>query len=90
MIASACVRFFTKADDKMYDIPCHRHADAFYIISQFLPADAIDKTRTEQGFLTEHDTFLDRYAAMKHAIACHQLPEGADSEYAELYSEDLW
>ena len=102
MIASACVRFYTKEynrtpwDDsskvpsKMYVIPCHRHADAFYIISQFLGADEIDKTRTEQGFLTHEDQFLNRYDAMQHAIACGQLPPGADKECAELYSEDLW
>lgn len=102
MIASACVRFYTKEynrtpwDDsskipsKMYDIPCHRHADAFYIISQFLDADEIDKSRTEQGFLTHDGTFLNRYDAMDEAIKCNQLPPYAKDECAELYSEDLW
>ena len=102
MIASACVRFYTKEynrtpwDDssngpsKMFVIPCYRHADACYIISQFLAADEIDKTRTEQGFLTHEDQFLNRYDAMQHAIACGQLPPGADKECKELYSEDLW
>ena len=101
MIASACVRFHTKPVNKtpwrpgliestMYDIPCHRHADAFYIISQFLDADEIDKPRTEQGFLTHEDQFLNRYDAMQHAIACGQLPPDADKECKELYSEDLW
>lgn len=102
MIASACVRFYTKEynktpwDDsskvpsKMYDIPCHRHADAFYIISQFLDADEIDKTRTEQGFLTHDDTFLNRYDAMDEAIKCNQLLPEAKVEWPELFSEDLW
>ena len=101
MIASACVRFYTKPINKtpwrpgplestLYDIPCHRHADAFYIISQFLEADEIDKSRTEQGFLTHDETFLNRYDAMQHAIACGQLPPDADKECKELYSEDLW
>ena len=102
MIASACVRFYTKEYyktpwdnstkvlSKMYDIPCHRHADAFYIISQFLYADEIDKGKTEQGFLTHDGTFLNRYDAMQHAIACGQLPPCADKECKELYSEDLW
>jgi hypothetical protein len=102
MIASACVRFYTKEynrtpwDDstkvpaKMYDIPCHRHADAFYIISQFLDADEIDKSRTEQGFLTHDDTFLNRYDAMDEAIKCNQLSPEAKVEWPELFSEDLW
>ncbi len=101
MITSACVRFHTKAyrqtacncaeiPSKTYDIPCHRHADAFYIISQFLEPEQIDKPRTEQGFLTHDGTFLDRYAAMDHAIACKQLPPEAKMQCAELYSEDLW
>lgn len=102
MITSACVRIHTKeynktpwdnstkVPSKVYDIPCHRHADAFYIISQFLNTDEIDKPRTEQGFLTNEDVFLDRYAAMDHAIACKQLPPEAKQQCAELYSEDLW
>ena len=101
MIVSACVRIYTKPVNKtpwhpgpiestLYDIPCHRHADAFYIISQFLEADEIDKSRTEQGFLTHDGTFLNRYDAMQHAIACGQLSPDADKECKELYSEDLW
>lgn len=100
MIASACVRFYTKEYRKplcdsivsstRFDIPCHRHADAFYIISQFVEPEMIDKSKTEQGFLTHDDTFMNRYAAMQHAIACGQLPPDADKECKELYSEDLW
>lgn len=102
MIASACVRFHTveyyrtpwddssKIPSRTYDIPCHRHADAFYIISQFLESEQIDKPRTEQGFLTHEGQFLNRYDAMQHAIACGQLPPDADKDCKELYSEDLW
>ena len=102
MIASACVRFYTKeynktpwsdnskVPSKMFDIPCHRHGDAFYIISQFLEPEQIDKNRTEQGFLTHDGTFLNRYDAMDEAIKCNQLPPCAKDECAELYSEDLW
>lgn len=46
MISKACVNIYTK-DGKKYEIPCHRHSDAFYIISQFLKPDEIDKTKTE-------------------------------------------
>ncbi len=92
MIASACVIIHTKEEygDREITIPCHRHADAFYIISQLLNHDEIDKPRTEQGFFTHEDVFLDRYAAMDHAIACKQLPPEAKMQCAELYSEDLW
>ena len=102
MITSACVRFHTKEYNKtpwanstkvpstMFDIPCHRHADAFYIISQFLDAGEIDKEKTEQGFLTHDGTFLNRHDAMDEAIKCGQLPPEAKEQCAELYSEDLW
>lgn len=45
MIASACVIIHTKEEygDREITIPCHRHADAFYIISQLLDRDEIDK-----------------------------------------------
>ena len=89
MIASACVIIYTKTD-KRYEFPCHRHADAFYIISQFMAPEDIDKPRTEQGFLTHDDRFLDRCDAMQEAIRCGQVPPGADKLCAELYSEDLW
>lgn len=99
MIASACVRFYTYQIEcnglvlrpqKMFDIPCHRHADAFYIVSQFLKPEEIDKTKTEQGFLTQDGTFLNRYKAMDEAIASNQLPPCAKEACKELYSEDLW
>lgn len=92
MIASACVIIHTKIEygDQTITIPCHRHADAFYIISQLLDREEIDKPRTEQGFLTHDDRFLNRYDAMQEAIRCGQVPPGADNLCAELYSEDLW
>ena len=85
MIASACVQFFTK-DGEMYEIPCHRHADAFYIISQFVDSNDIDKSRTLEGFLTEDWAFLDRKSARIHAYWCKQVSDAN----GELYSEDLW
>ena len=101
MIVSACVRFHTfphyrtpwsshAEPSTMYDIPCHRHADAFYIISQFLDPEQIDKAKTEQGFLTHDGTFLNRYDAMDEAIRCNQVPLFLKDKCAELYSEDLW
>lgn len=98
MITHACVKFYTKpylsttgSDigqkiSKCYTIPCHRHGDAFRIIEQFLAPDGIDKTKTEQGFLTHDGTFLTRIQARLHAIECGQI----DESIRVLYSEDLW
>lgn len=80
MIVSAAVRFVTK-DDKQFDIPCHRHADAFYIISQFLAPDEIDHDKTQQGFLNEDWAFYDRLSAYQ----CHQVK----FHNQKLFSEDL-
>lgn len=41
MIVSAVVIFETK-DGQEYWIPCHRHADAFYIIGHFLSSENKD------------------------------------------------
>lgn len=94
MIAKACVMIHTKPESKflgtVFEIPCHRHADAFYIVSQFMEPEDIDRRKTQQGFLTHEEKFLDRYDAMDHAIACNQLPPEAKEACAELYSEDLW
>jgi hypothetical protein len=85
VITSAVVWITTK-DNRQFEIPCHRHADAFYIMSQFCSADEIDKTKTQQGFLDHNGQFLNRIEARHHAFACGQVkePEGL------LYSEDLW
>ena len=85
MIVSAAVRFVTK-DGKQFDIPCHRHADAFYIISQFLSSDEIDHDKTQQGFLDEDWAFYDRLSACEHAYQCHQIK----FHNQKLFSEDLW
>ncbi len=85
MITSAVVLLTTK-DGRHFEIPCHRHADAFYIASQFLNNDDLDKTKTQQGFIDHAGNFLTRIEARKHAFMCGQVsePEGL------LFSEDLW
>ena len=86
MIVSAVVKFVTK-DGKHFDIPCHRHSDAFYIISQFLSSsDEIDRNKTQEGFLDENWVFYDRLSACEHAYKCHQI----NFHNQELFSEDLW
>lgn len=85
MITSAAVLFVAK-DGRHFDIPCHRHSDAFYIVSQFLKNDELDKEKTQQGFLDHNGKFLNRIEARKHAFMCGQTTE----LNGPLYSEDLW
>ena len=87
MIVSAVVKFVTK-NGKQFDIPCHRHSDAFYIISQFLSlsSDEIDRDKTQEGFLDENWVFYDRLSACEHAYKCRQIK----FRNQELFSEDLW
>lgn len=89
MITSAIVIFHHK-NGKVYEIPCHRHGDAFYIISQFLTTEEIDKEQTICGFLNEDGKFFDRIAAQKEAINCNQILKVEDLQGKELFSEDLW
>lgn len=90
MISKACVNIYTK-DGRKYEIPCHRHGDAFYIISQFLKPDEVDKTKTEQGFLNSKGEFLDRYDAYEEALKCNQIINDSDLMFnKQLYSEMLW
>ena len=85
MITSAVVWITTK-DNRRFEIPCHRHADAFYIVSQFCSADEIDKTKTQQGFLDHNGQFLNRKEARHHAFACGHV----EDPLGLLYTEDLW
>lgn len=89
MITLSAIKFCDK-DNNMYIFLGKRHAD---ILKEMYNSN-IDyiKESMVQGFwcqdsvsLTEF--FLDRYEAKKYAIKCGQIE---DSEYAELYSEDLW
>lgn len=43
-----------------------------------------------QGFVTDTGEFLDRAAALKHALECGQLAEKKHRPVDQLTSEDLW
>ena len=87
MITRAAVKLFDYKQNKEIIIPCHRHCDAFYILKAFGYAAGTDYKELAQGFLTDEDRFLNRIEAKKHAQVCGQLTE---TEYEELYSEDVW
>lgn len=87
MITSAAVKILDKRQNRIFCIPCHRHCDAFLILKEFGYQPAYDYDVMAQGFLDEYDNFYNRVEAKKHAQECHQVKE---TEFAELFSEDLW
>lgn len=90
MIVSAAVKIIDyRQDGKEIIIPCHRHHDAFYILKEFGYAPRKEYKEIEQGFLDEHDNFLNRVDAWFEAYNCNQLKEIEENCHT-LYSEDLW
>jgi hypothetical protein len=87
MITKAAVTIFDYRQNKEILIPCHRHCDAFWILKEFGYNVNVDYKQCKQGFLTDKGEFLNRVEAKKHAQACGQI---VDTEFSELYSEDLW
>lgn len=87
MITSAAVKIADLRQDKEIIIPCHRHCDAFKILKDFNYHKNKDYFELGQGFLDENDNYYDRISAKKHAQECHQI---IDTNFGELYSEDLW
>ena len=88
MIVSAAVRIFDFKQNKFWNIPCHRHWQAFYILKEFGYKKS-DFREIAQGFLDERYNFYDRVAAHKHAWGHGQLKEDYYNP-RELFSEDLW
>lgn len=87
-IVAAAVKFRTTNSEYFNIMTNHRHADVFAQMHD-LHID-YDKSSAVQGFLTDTDTFVDRYEAKKIAVQAHQLIVPEEDTYAELYSEDLW
>jgi hypothetical protein len=92
-VVSAAIKFYM-LNDSYPTIMCgKRHADIFE--KMYNLHIQYDKKTAIQGFLTDNNTFVDRYEAFEIArIADQFLPE-AKIEYAnktisELYSEDVW
>lgn len=97
MICRAAVKIYDKRQDKEIVIPCHRHCDAFQILHDFGYRKNIDFHEIAQGFLNEHDNFLNRVEAWIEANQCCQFLDSYIEEHigdyigpTELYSEDLW
>jgi len=89
MIVKAAVQIKDLRQNTIWEIPCHRHCDAFYILKMMNYKKNIDYIEIEQGFLDENDKFYNRVEAWHEAYKCRQL-KMVDPLHHELFSEDLW
>lgn len=89
MIVKAAVQIQDFRQNIIWEIPCHRHSDAFYILKMMGYKRDIDYKELAQGFLDEKDNFYTRVEAWNEAYKCNQLLI-IDYTSKELYSEDLW
>ena len=94
MIRSAAIKYYIFSLDKEVILPLHRHGDGGKILERlgFTPDDVVIIT---QGFLADHEVFLNRREALDEAIKCGQIsiedPQGYDIILSgQLMSEDLW
>lgn len=86
-LVAAAIKFYPK-DSEYPQIVCDkRHCDCFKWM--FNHQVEYDKQTQEQGFLTEHNQFVDRYSAMY--LAHDQLLNPDNYKPGKpLFSEDLW
>ena len=90
MIVKAAVQIQDLRQNIIWEIPCHRHSDAFYILKMMGYKKDIDYKELAQGFLDEEDNFYTRIEAYKHAYYNEQIDKMQDYKVKELFSEDLW
>lgn len=100
MITSAVVVLEQRGTGSQFQIPCHRHGDAYHIVREF-GYSPLDFRTVVQGFIVRErddptdpfsytERIVDRKEAMRHAIECEQVEVGATIDEEELFSEDLW
>ena len=87
LIASA-IKFYNKETKEWIVMTGMRHADILY--DMYMLHIDYDKKKYQQGFLTNHGNFVDRYEAKNIALAANQLIVPEEQTYAELFSEDVW
>ena len=64
-----------------------RHSDLIFAIADKTGARFVDG---EQGFLRDGTEFLDRRAALAHALECGQVKNVVEIRAGVLFSEDVW
>ena len=86
-LIAAAIKFYPK-DSEYPQIVCgKRHCDCLEWM--FKHQVEYDKLTHEQGFLTEHNQFVDRYEAMY--LAHDQVLDPANYKPGSpLFSEDVW
>ncbi len=91
MIVASAIKFYFE-DDVEHKFPQIltglRHADIFE--RMFTLGIKYDKESHVQGFITDDDTFFDRYMAMAYAYLEDQVGTEQFKNNCQLYSEDLW
>ena len=92
-VVSAAIKFYI-VDDEYPTIMCgKRHSNVFEKMYDLHIK--YDKQTAIQGFLTNENSFVDRYEAFEIARAADQLLPEAKEEYkdkiaTQLFSEDVW
>lgn len=89
-IESAAVKFYLIEEDREIIIPCHRHRDAYEIMS-IMRYKTAEFQSLEEGFLDSDDEFVSRREAYDIVVAADQLiVDKEDIVKCLLFSEDLW
>ena len=92
-LVSAAIKFYIKGDTYPTIMCGKRH---YKVLEKMYNLHIeYDKQDVVQGFLTDNDTFVDRYEAFEIACAAGQLLPEAKEEYkdkiiTQLFSEDVW
>ena len=92
-VVSAAIKFYIKGNTYPIIMCGKRHCDV--LEKMYNMHIEYDKQTAVQGFLTDNDTFVDRYEAFEIARATEQLLPEAKEEYknkiiTRLFSEDVW
>lgn len=92
-VVSAAIKFYIKGDIYPTIMCGKRHCDVFQ--KMYNMHIDYDRQTAVQGFLTDNNTFIDRYEAFKIARAADQLLPEVKEEYKDktitrLFSEDVW
>lgn len=92
-VISAAIKFYIKGDIYPTIMCDRRHCNV--LEKMYNMHIEYDKQTAIQGFLTDNNTFVDRYEAFEIARAADQLLPEAQEEYKDkiitpLFSEDVW
>lgn len=87
-VVASAIKFFPVANPFPMIVTGKRHADVFH--TMYLYDIQYDKSSAVQGFLTDTGRFVNRYEAMKIALAADQIIVPKNLLHDALFSEDVW